>query len=442
MDEARSSAPLLKATVVLMGMSMLAPFNTLVTASEYFRAAFANDPILASGFSSGMMALFNATSVVCGLVAALSGSHGGVNMARRSQWALLFLCAAMSIALISVLVRPIGAVSQPYLYYAMLLALSMALALGMAVYQSATMALCVQLDHHGELVGLVLTGQAAQGVASSLVGFLGVVLANRMPGTSHALDNQRAALALFSTTLALLVVTRLLMNSQLKHYDASASRNSQTQRSSQLSDVLKRIWAVQQRLWRYSLAVMLVFGLTLTLYPAFSSLVRPHMKVEAGVFVALHYILFNVGDLVGRRLPAFSPRLMLNRSQLIVFSIARLAFLPLVCSANVVKPRGADSCFFCVSMLPDIGFIVTIFMLGLTTGWGATCIMVGGPAHVAKSGELVAAESVEDGTDVEAEGLLDTRSQSGDSSVAALLLTLQLVTALTIGSVLSLSLVM
>ena len=127
MDAVRSSPLVFKGTFVLMGMSALAPLcvtansNTLVTSSEYFRDAFAETPALASGFSSGLIAVFNATSVIFGVVAALSGSQGNINLARRSLHALLLLCVAIAMGLVSVIIRPTGSVDKPYLYYFCLL---------------------------------------------------------------------------------------------------------------------------------------------------------------------------------------------------------------------------------------------------------------------------------------------------------------------------------
>ncbi|WFD36805.1 hypothetical protein MCUN1_003695 [Malassezia cuniculi] len=437
MDSAatRSSPLVLQATFVLMGMSTLAPFNTLVTASEYFRDAFTDVPALASGFNSGLMAVFNATSVVFGVLAALSGSHGNINMTRRSQKTLLLLCAATAILLVSVMVRPIEHVSSPRLYYALLLVMSAVLALGMALFQSATMALCVMLDRTGSFVALVLLGQAMQGVVSSVIGLIGVLFAGSTKADApQAYQNQRAAFSLFLSTFGLLLLTFWLMSRQFKEQYCTPAPSGEHPPNT--AGVLQRIWRVQKRLWIYTASVLLVFGLTLTVYPSLTSLVRPLTDIQPSVFVALQYVLFNVGDLIGRRVPAAVPPLTLRKRGLLVFALARLAYVPVLCAANVVKPSGTQqsSCRMCSGVLPDAAFMITVLTLGMTTGWAATSIMVGGPASIDDETDHVALEQQleEDGELAEAEGLLDTPAPSGDASVAAMLLTLQLVTGLTL----------
>lgn len=442
MDAVRSSPLVFKGTFVLMGMSALAPLcvtansNTLVNSSEYFRDAFAETPALASGFSSGLIAVFNATSVIFGVVAALSGSQGNINLARRSLHALLLLCVAIAMGLVSVIIRPTGSVDKPYLYYLLLLLFSAVLALGMAVFQSATMALCVQIDRNGDLVSLVLTGQAVQGVASSLAALVGVLSASS-PTTVSKSENQRAAVVLFSSTLALLVVTYGLMRSHLRVEHHAGAVKAHT-----ITDALHRIWQVQQQLWVYSAAVLLIFGLTLTVYPSLTSLVRPTSGMQTSVFVALQYVAFNVGDLTGRRIAATSRFFHMGKRTVLIFALLRLAFIPLLCSANAVRSNGtALRCRVCAGTLPDAAFIAAVFALGLTTGWGAACTMVDGPKSVShRVGDDVGAADDE----AEAEGLLDTPAAQTDedASIAAMLLTLQLVTGLTLGSLSSLSLVM
>lgn len=57
-------------TGMLLGMCVLAPFNALVSSTEYFHDTFRHTP-LESVFSSGVMIVFNATAVVCSITAML-----------------------------------------------------------------------------------------------------------------------------------------------------------------------------------------------------------------------------------------------------------------------------------------------------------------------------------------------------------------------------------
>lgn len=77
----RSKHMLLPVASMLLGMSVLAPFNALVSSIEYLHDGFRGTSLEAV-FSSGIMTVFNATAVVCAITAIVGQNQKQVRMRR------------------------------------------------------------------------------------------------------------------------------------------------------------------------------------------------------------------------------------------------------------------------------------------------------------------------------------------------------------------------
>jgi len=96
------------------------------------------------------------------------------------------------------------------------------------------------------------------------------------------------------------------------------------------------------------------------------------------MFVAIHFLIFNAADLIGRATPGLSPRYLTihNPRILVTLVIARLIFWPLFWACNVSN-RGPWSPIF-----NDVTFFVILTLFGLSNGWIATCLMMEGGMYV------------------------------------------------------------
>lgn len=137
--------------------------------------------------------------------------------------------------------------------------------------------------------------------------------------------------------------------------------------------------STQKKVLLPSLSIAYIFVITLALFPALTARIQSTGKtISPIVFVALHFFIFNLGDLLGRSAPSIVPRLFLLRKVKIIalLCLLRTAFVPLLgyCNISSSSPTVIDKVLF-----GDIGFYLLIAVLGISNGLLATSIFVTGP---------------------------------------------------------------
>lgn len=128
-------------------------------------------------------------------------------------------------------------------------------------------------------------------------------------------------------------------------------------------------------------AVFVCFAVTMV-FPVFTASIRSVNNVDSAIFIPTAFLLWNIGDLVGR-LVTLWPKVSLTHYPFALFCLgmARLIFIPMYFLCNI-KDKGAviQSDFFYL--------VVVQFLFGLTNGYlGSECMM--------GSGEWVLAEERE-----------------------------------------------
>jgi equilibrative nucleoside transporter 1/2/3 len=127
------------------------------------------------------------------------------------------------------------------------------------------------------------------------------------------------------------------------------------------------------------LSIFLIFSITL-IFPVFASVIQSNNAssgkwyFQKNVYIPFIYLLWNLGDLLGRILCGI-PRckmLISDPHRLIVYSVARLAFIPLFLTCNL-HPSGGHSSAWIQS---DLWYMALQFIFGLTNGQLCTsCFM-------------------------------------------------------------------
>lgn len=368
---------------------------------------------------------------------------------RRVVRALYASIGGFLVLAVSVPVRGTAPLEAVYPYYVFLLGISVVLAVAQAFMQSAIMVICTQLTVDGTLMGYMLAGQALQGVFGSVVNLVSTMLAVQLDkgapssDTKQAHENANAAMAVFLTTTLLQATTLVCLWRALRlpavseRMDAWGAGAEERSRS---SDGFRRLMRVQKRILPWSASIFCVFLVTLGVYPALTSQARSvHSRPDgtlvqsASVFVALHIVAMNLGDLIGRRLPVLSPYLLIRHGWVsLACTTLRFFFFPLFFACNLVGESNKTPAW----ALPDAAFFALVFFLGVTTGCNSTSILISGPKKLEKRpGAAVPLESAAT-DDVEQDRLLDAPSapHDGDASIASMILSFWLVLGLTAGS--------
>lgn len=97
----------------------------------------------------------------------------------------------------------------------------------------------------------------------------------------------------------------------------------------------------------------------------------PPWLLQPAVFIAAHFVIFNIGDYVGRTYaPSIPGALQLKVSSVLLLSFARVVFFPLFLLCNT--PTRAESHS---AVLGDWAYLLVLLLFGLTNG-GVSCIIM------------------------------------------------------------------
>ncbi|KAJ1308405.1 hypothetical protein OPQ81_004110 [Rhizoctonia solani] len=155
------------------------------------------------------------------------------------------------------------------------------------------------------------------------------------------------------------------------------------------------IWIVARKNAYYNIAVFYVFVVTLAVFPSITTSIlsvnSPDESIifEPVIFSALHFLNFNVADLVGRALVSSKSISPTSNTQLLLYSLARTAFIPLLLLCNVQhRPK-----FGSLEDMPpkpffnsDIAYMLILFAFGVTSGHASTLVLMAAPSKVLNPG--------------------------------------------------------
>lgn len=141
-------------------------------------------------------------------------------------------------------------------------------------------------------------------------------------------------------------------------------------------------------------AVGYVFCITLMVFPTVTSLIKsivrhppndikkidfsiPARFFDDDVFVAFHFLLFNVGDWIGRFLPLWSLFRTFNTSHLVILSLLRTLFIPLFLLCNVVVSSTTRSMPCLIQS--DFWYMFINLIFSISNGWLGSLSMMAAP---------------------------------------------------------------
>lgn len=162
----------------------------------------------------------------------------------------------------------------------------------------------------------------------------------------------------------------------------------------------------------YALGILIVMMVTLSLYPAVMSLVRPTSGDNSAlsrVFLQLGYLTFDLGDLSGKFMPnldflAFGPDHLLTK----LLPLLRFIFYPLFFACNLKSFSGSKSFI----RLPDWAYFLVLFSFALTNGYSNALLLMNAPIVAARK-ETVLVSSEPTVTENEREDVTDSRGIAG-----------------------------
>ncbi|CAO3646216.1 unnamed protein product [Cunninghamella echinulata] len=394
---------------------MLLPWNVFITASEYFANCFSGS-IYEETFQSYFSTYFTITNMLCFLYilwrqSKSTSSKGTIDVLYPVLLnTIIFGIMSMTVEL------DIGGSD----YFWFILVLLVITGATTSFFQVAVFAEASQFPP--QYVQAVMSGQGIAGVAVALSSILSAFAAN--PETTNGNDGDgnepstnRSAFIYFMSALLVTVaafIGRIILSQQpFYRYQLQqekplfssdnheeGSERQEDDNSNDEDDTLhgntssKSLKYILQQSYGLIFSVAYVFIVTLMVFPTITSLIKsvvrhppsvqnhlllntvPSRFYDDDVFIAFHFLLFNVGDWIGRFLPLWSLFRTFNTSHLVVLSVLRTLFIPLFLICNVVI---STERLMPVLIQSDVLYFIIILIFSISNGWIGSLTMMAAP---------------------------------------------------------------
>lgn len=367
-------------TFVSIGITLLWPWNCFLSATVYYDERFSHSPHLAKIYSSSMMAIFTVTSLVYNYY--LSKIQEGVDYRNRLVKGFVITFVTFLIMAFSCIMRFFVKMND-MVYFIGLMCMVVVSSISTSLSQNGAMATA---NLHGSLYANgVVVGQGIAGVLPALSLIISILLAGENT-TNHVNSNKKDySVFIYYTTACLVSAISLILIRFLRtaspsenHYYALGDNDALEE-----DGISEPVFAEERQvnfvgydvLWgKLKFIVMSIFGAfsVSLVFPVFASRVEsvhtdsPYIFFEKKMFVPVVFLMWNLGDLVGRVLcgAARSKFLIEDNQKLIKYTICRVIFIFLLLTCNW-SSRDRNNAALIKS---DTWYILVQFFFGLTNG--------------------------------------------------------------------------
>ncbi|TEB04029.1 nucleoside transporter [Coprinellus micaceus] len=129
----------------------------------------------------------------------------------------------------------------------------------------------------------------------------------------------------------------------------------------------------------YEIAVACVFMITLSVFPPITLSIQPtNPTFHPLLFSAVHFLVFNIGDFLGRWVCSFPFMLIWSGKRLLSISIARVLFIPLFLLCNIQRPSSDTPTTPFINS--DITFFLILLVFGWSNGYTSSLCMMAAPS--------------------------------------------------------------
>ena len=277
-----------------------------------------------------------------------------------------------------------------------------------ALLQSGVFAVAADFPH--EHTGSVMSGQGLAGLAVSLSQILTLLASD--PGESADPKSLELSALLYFIVAVLVIIAALvahigMQNLEYFRYFMRHGKRKLPSATLAVSDEREPMLAVQasavslisdyeqssylsifKEVWPYAIAVGLTFTVTLGIFPGLvgnieSVNTESTSRIYNDMFVSFSFLLFNLGDLIGRW--SAGRKVILTARMLLPASLCRLIFFPIFLFCNVILRDAAGNIIenSVPLLIPsDWAYWFLMLVFAITNGYIASACMIIGPEQV------------------------------------------------------------
>ncbi|RAL64217.1 hypothetical protein DID88_002109 [Monilinia fructigena] len=367
---------------MLIGVAMLWAWNMFLAAAPYFQSRFQDNENILQHFQSAITSVSTITNL--GSMLLLSRLQSNASYPKRIIASLILNTVVFTLLAISTsYFRNVS--SSGYLTFTLIMVFSTSCATGLL--QNGTFAFASSFGRP-EYIQAIMTGQAIAGVLPSAAQ-IATVLAVPPPDRWADIDtevadlkeNTTSAFVYFLTATAVSVLTLVFLFPLLRKHNrilesraASSAGSEDGVEENGKHEIVGMVRLFKKLHWLAG-GVFMCFAITM-FFPVFTSKVvsvvpadRAPRFLQPEAFIPLGFLVWNIGDLCGRLLPLLPFNTKARPIPLFVFSILRVAFVPLYLLCNI-EGKGAK-------VNSDVFYLLVVQGgFGLSNGWlGSSCMM-------------------------------------------------------------------
>lgn len=343
-------------TFLMIGISILWPWNCFLSASVYFIKKFGNGSGLSNNYSSTMMTVSTLTSFL--LNSYLSTKQFANFVKRIKLGSLVNFIIFLLLSLIELFFPSLHNVG----YYIFLMLLILLSSMGTCFQQNGCMAI---VNVMGPIYAqAVMVGQAIAGVLPSI----SLMLSNLLyPGDAN---ESSTSIVIYFFTTSVITLTAVILLMITNRYKDDITQD--IEHESPIAEVEYVPFKVLFFKLKYIvLSILTIFLITLV-FPVFASnitSVNPDFGklTSDAIFIPFIFLVWNLGDLAGRLACGYPKMVIASDKTLFLYSLFRFAIVPFFFLCNLSKQEGdpvVNSDFF---------YIFLQFIFGFTNGHCLSC---------------------------------------------------------------------
>ncbi|KAH0587176.1 hypothetical protein H2248_005984 [Termitomyces sp. 'cryptogamus'] len=378
----------------ILGCCVLLPWNVMITATPYFLSCLKGTP-LQGVFSSYLSVTLTATNFF--FLAHATAVSKRTSPSRQIRQCLMWLSIFCLLLTISTYVR------LPASLFMALTLLNGAAQSALGSYLQTSVVAVASLFGPQALQSM-MSGQAAVAVAVSGVQVMSSALfvwkstpeqitANAVNGDAER-DSARVFFALSTffllisafahnilvskTTYKILVESleykMIPETGSVEHGQALTSLGREN-----FAAEWNRIMRVAKANISFELAVAYVFIVTLAVFPPISTSVQPtNPVIHPLLFNAVHFLVFNLGDFLGRYVCTIPSLLIWSATWLTTLSLSRTLFIPIFLMCNIQRSAAESPTTPIINS--DFLFMLILFAFGFSNGYVSSLCMMSAPS--------------------------------------------------------------
>ncbi|KAF2477465.1 uncharacterized protein BDR25DRAFT_274617 [Lindgomyces ingoldianus] len=362
---------------LLLGVAMLWAWNMFLAAGPYFQRRFESDDRLLRNFQSAELSVSTVGNL--GSMILLTKLQARASYPKRIVASLVLNIVVFTLLAVSTRLF-LGVTASVYFAFLMLVVFSASLATGLC--QNGVFAFVSGFGREEYTQG-IMTGQGVAGVLPCIAQIVSVLSVPEKKSEQGApLESSTSAFAYFLTASVVSTVTlaafAFLLSRHSPRQRIKRSLDSEDSENDPERFVRKSVPLVRllKKLFWLAGAVFLTFAVTM-MFPVFTQQIQsvrdPHSAprlFQPASFIPFAFLLWNIGDLIGRVSPAIPGLTLTSKPRLLfILSISRVIFIPMYLLCNL-RGKGA-------TISSDVFYLLVVQLLfGLSNGYiGSNCMM-------------------------------------------------------------------